>query len=167
MHSELPAGLQAPDAPRRFRLHGYQWIGLPLLFLVPALALLGVFGETWKRVEATGEDLALEVRYADRYRYKQINTVEAWVENRSGTRLDMVVVAFDPTYVRQFSAVAFIPTATEPFEVELYDLRPGERRLVWAELQAECYGWHRGSLQAYAVGHTDTASVALTTFVFP
>lgn len=167
MGSELPERLQAPDSPRRFQLHGYQWVGLPLLFLVPILALLGVFGETLERVEAAGIDLALEVEYADRYRYKQINTAEAWVENRSGMQLDTVVVAFDEAYARQFSTLTFIPSATKPFEVELYDLAPGERRLVWAELQAERYGRHTGDLRVYVPGRADTTSVTLSTFVFP
>lgn len=167
MPTELPEHLHAPDTPRRFRLHGYQWVGIPLLFLVPVLALLGVFGETWERVEALGADLALEVRYADRYRYKQINTVEAWVENRSGARLDTVVVAFDEAYARQFSTLMFIPSPTEPFEVELYGLAPGERRLIWAELQAERYGRHTGALRAHAAGRADTTSVTLSTLVFP
>ena len=167
MEGTLPDPLRAPDAPRRFRFHGYQWVGLPLLFLVPVLAVLGVFGETWDRAEATGAGLALEVEYADRYRYKQINTVEAWVENRTGARLDTVVVAFDEAYVRRFSTLMFIPSPTVPFEVELYDLAPGERRLVWAELQAERYGRHAGALRAYVPGRSDTVSVTLSTFVFP
>ena len=167
MRSEFPEHLRAPDAPRRFRLHRYQWFGIPLLFLVPVLALLGVFGETWARAEAAGADLTLEVRYADRYRYKMINSVEAWVENRTGVRLDTVVVAFDEAYVRQFSTLMFIPSPTVPFEVELYALGPGERRLVWAEFQAERYGRHVGALQAYVPGRSDTVSVTLSTFVFP
>lgn len=167
MASELPAPLQAPDAPRHVLLHGYQWVGIPLLFLVPVLALVGVFGETSEHVEAVGGGLRLEVAYADRYRYKQINPVEAWVENRSGARLDTVVVAFDEAYARQFSTLMFIPSPVEPFEVELYDLAPGERRLVWAELQAERYGRHTGALRAYVPGRRDTAAVVLSTLVFP
>lgn len=167
MAPEPPPPLRVPDAPRAFRLHRYQWVGIPLLFLVPVLALLGVFGETWERAEADSTDLALEVRYADRYRYKMINAVEAWVENRSGTRLDTVVVAFEEAYVGQFSTLTFIPAPTEPFEVELYGVAPGERRLVWAELQAERYGRHTGTLRAYAVGRADTASVVFSTLVFP
>ena len=167
MRSEFPAHLRAPEVPRRFRLHPYQWVGIPLMFLVPVPALLGVFGETWERAEALGGGLALEVRYADRYRYKQINTVEAWVENRSGARLDTVVVAFDEAYVREFSALTFVPAATEAFEVALYDVAPGERRLVWAEFQAEHYGRHEGALRAYVPGAPDTASVVLSTLVFP
>lgn len=167
MHAELPEHLRAPDAPRRFRLHGYQWVGLPLLFLVPVLALLGVFGETKGRAEAVGADLAMEVRYADRLRHKQLNAIEVRVENGSGVRLDTVTLAFDESYVQPFSVRAFVPSATRPFEVELYDLASGEVRLVWAELQAERYGRHRGALRAYATGRVDTTSITLSTFVFP
>ena len=167
MPAELPPPLRSPDAPRTLRLHPYQWVGIPLLFAVPVLALFGVFGETWAHTRAAGADLSLEVRYADRYRYKMLNTVEAWVENRSGARLDTVVVAFDETYAGQFSTLTFIPSPTEPFEVELYDVAPGERRLVWAEFQAERYGRHTGPLRAYVPGRADTVSVTLSTYVFP
>lgn len=167
MSSGLPESLQAPETARHLRFRRYQWVGLPLLFLVPVLALFGVFGESWDRVERAGPDLGVEVQYADRYRYKQTNAVEVWVENRAGVALDTVVVTFDEAYMRQFSAVAFIPAPTGPFEVELYAVRPGERRLVWAELKAVEYGRHAGSLRAYTLGRPDTVAVDLSTFIFP
>lgn len=167
MRSELPAHLRAPEVPRRFRLHLYQWLGLPLLFLVPVLALFGTFGETERRVEAASEVLGLEVRYADRLRHKQTNAVEVRIENRSGTPLDTVVVSFDESYVTPFSVLAFVPSAAKPFEVELYGVAPGERRLVWVELQAEHYGRHAGALRVHGGGHGDTATIGLSTFVFP
>jgi hypothetical protein len=167
MSRDLPPALQVDGQPRRLKLHRFQWIALPFLFLVPVLALLGVFGETWSRTDDTSAELALRVEYATRYRYKQINTVETFVQNVSSRSLDTVVVAFDPEYVRRFSTLVFIPSPVEPFEIELLDVKPGEIRHVWAELQGERYGRHRGTVEAYRRGSQDTARVFLSTTIYP
>jgi hypothetical protein len=167
MGSELPQALQVSDQPRHLRLHRYQWIGLPLLFLVPILALLGTFGDSTDREADATAELALAVEYPARHRFKQIHTVEVRVENLSGRVLDTIVVSFDPEYVLRFSGLAFIPGVEEPFEVVLRDVQPGEIRLVVAELQSEEYGRHTGEVRAHAVGAVDTAAVVLSTLIFP
>lgn len=167
MDRELPPALQVTEQPRRLELHRYQWVGLPLMLLIPVLALFGVFGETWGRADDVSADLALRVEYPTRYRYKQINALEVFVENVSGGPLDTVVVAFDPAYVLRFSTPTFIPAPEVPYEVELLDVQPGEVRLVVAELQGERYGRHRGAVEAYRPGSSDTARVAVSTIIFP
>lgn len=167
MSQELPPALRVPEQPRRLRFYRFQWVGLPLVFLVPVLALLGVFGESWGHADAASTELSLRVEYPTRYRYKQTHTVEVFVENVSGGPLDTVVVAFDPTYVRRFSTLTFIPSPKEPFEVELLDVKPGEVRLVRAELQGEHYGRHRGTVEVYRPGSLDTARVSVSTLIYP
>jgi hypothetical protein len=165
--TELPAELQIRDHPRRFKLHAAQWVGIPLIFVVPILALLGVFGESREVVVGQSDELGITVEYPTRYRYKQIDRVQVLVENESNMALDTVVVAFDPAYVSRFSTLMFIPSAREPFDVELLDVRAGETRRVWAELQGEAYGLHRGTIEAYTPGSRDTASVFVSTIIFP
>lgn len=167
MSQELPPNLQVSEQPRRLKLHRFQWVGLPLMFLIPVLALFGVFGEAWDRLDDVSAELALRVEYPTRYRYKQINTLEVSVENISGSPLHTVVVAFDPAYVRRFSTLMFIPSPTEPFVVEFLDMAPGETRRVWAEFQGERYGRHRGTIEAYHVGSQDTARVSVNTLIYP
>lgn len=167
MSRELPPVLQVAEHSRRLSFSRFQRVGLPLLFVVPLLALLGLFGETWDRTEGASDGLALLVEYPTRYRYKQLNTVEVFVENTSAATLDTVVVAFDPAYVRRFSTLSFIPSPKEPFEVELFYVKPGETRLVWAELQGEHYGRHEGTIEAYRPGSPDTARVAVSTLILP
>ena len=167
MSTELPSELRIRDQPRRFKLHAVQWIGLPIIFGVPILALLGVFGESRVQVEGQGEELAISVEYATRYRYKQIEKMQVFVRNRSDATIDTAVVAFDPEYAQHFSTLMFIPSAREPFIVELLDLGPGEERRVWAEFQGEGYGRHRGSIEAYRPGSRDTARVVVHTLIYP
>lgn len=167
MSTELPAELQIRDQPRRLKLYTAQWIGLPLIFLVPILALLGVFGESREVVEGRSDELRMTVEYPTLYRYKQIDRVQVLVTNESNTTLDTVVVAFDPAYVSRFSTLMFIPSAKVPFDVELLDVGPGQTRRVWAELQGEAYGRHRGTIEAYRQGGLDTARVFVSTVIFP
>lgn len=167
MNRELPQPLQVRDLPRHLKFYRYQWVGLPLLLLMPVLALLGVFGETWDHVEDAGAELTLRVEYPTRYRYKQINTVQVFVQNTASSTLDTVVVAFDPAYIRRFSTLMFIPSPKQPFEIELLDVKPGETRLVWVELQGEQYGRHQGTIEAYRPASLDTARVVVNTLIFP
>src|SRR5690606_2632222 len=155
----LPQSLEAPERPRRLRFHRYQWVGLPLLVLVPVLALFGFFGRTDARADGIGAGLVLSVHYAGRQRVTQPNTVEVLVENTSGRRLDTVVVAFAPEYVRAFSSPTFMPEPTQPFEVEIPSLGSGEVGRVRAEMKGEAIGRHRGAVWAFERGGTDTTSV--------
>ena len=167
MPTELPPDLQPPSKPRHLTFHRFQWIALPLMLLIPVLALLGVFGESSDQVRDETGELSLYVDYPTRYRYKQINTVEVFVRNRTPETIDTVLVALDASYAERFSTLMFIPAATEPFEVELLDVAPQETRRVWVEIQGEHYGRHRGDLKAYRPGAVDTARVSLSTFIFP
>ena len=167
LNRDLPPHLEMPDHPRRLKLHGFQWVGIPLMFLIPALALFSVFGESWDQTEDASPDLTLRVEYPTRYRYKEINTIQVFVENISGSALDTIIVAFDPAYVSRFSTLMFIPSPKEPFEIELLDVNPGEVRRVWAEFQGEHYGRHQGTIAAYRSGSTDTATVFVSTLIFP
>lgn len=167
MSSDLPAELQIPDQPRHLKLHAAQWIGIPLIFLVPILALFGVFGESRDVVASRSAELGMTVEYPTRYRYKQIDRVQVLIENESNAALDTVVVAFDPAYISRFSTLMFIPSASEPFDVELLDVGPGEARRVWAEIQGEAYGRHSGTIEAYTPGGRDTARVFVSTIIFP
>src|SRR5690606_827994 len=70
MNIELPPDLQPSTKPRHLALHRFQWIALPLMFLVPVLALLGLFGESTGQVHDERGALALYADYPTRYRYK-------------------------------------------------------------------------------------------------
>lgn len=142
-------------------------MGLPIIFLLPLLAVFGVFGESREIVEGASAVLTLRAEYPTRTRYRQTESLEIVVENRSDRTIDTVVVSLDADYIRKFSSPTFIPDVTEPFEIEFLEVKPGESRRIWGELQGESYGRHRGMIEAYGAGSSDTVGVALDTIIFP
>lgn len=157
---------EPPEIGRSIKLYWYQWIGLPPIFLIVVLALLGIFGETFEEVSASEGAISLRIEYPSRFRYKQINPIRVWVANRGTAPIDTLTVSFQQSYILQFSNVSFIPSAKRPFDVEVVDLGPGEERLVMAGLQAEQYGRHAGEISATAADR-DTARARVSTVVYP
>jgi hypothetical protein len=157
---------EPPSVPRRFRLYGYQWVGIPILALIVLLALLGTFGVSRAEARATGPGIAVRVEYPSRIRYKQMQSLRVWVTNTSPTRLDTVEVSFDEEYIGRFSNVSFTPSVTQAYRVPLTAVRPGETRLLDVDLQAERYGANPGRISVTAGGR-DTTAVLVSTLVFP
>lgn len=165
MAEDLERPSPPPDMRRRFRLHRYQVIGIPVVFLLPVvLALAGAFGEAWRTERVQMRDVTVTVRYPTRFRYKQLNAMEVWVANLSAASIDTVTVAIDTAYANRFSTVTSIPAFTQPYALVLTDMAPGERRLALVELQGERYGEHAGEVQVIA---GDTARVRVRTLIFP
>lgn len=162
---QLPDPPKAPDIRRGVSFHTFQWVMIPLLAALPLLALSGVFGERWRTETAAAGPLEITVHYPTAFRYKMINTLTATVTNRSGTVLDTVTVSLDSAYANRFSTVTAIPPFTAAHDVEVVALAPAESRLVRIEMQGERYWRHEGFVRV--ISGTDTASVAVSTIVFP
>ncbi len=154
-----------PQTRRRIALTGKQRIGLPLLAVIPLLALFGVFGERTAAVEGSSVSLSLSVRYPARFRYRQLEPLDIFVRNRSRHVIDTIEVSLDTAYVTRFASVRITPAPRTAFTVRLTGVQPGEQRLVTAELEGERYGWHRGGIVASTAN--DSAVVLVRTLVFP
>lgn len=157
---------EAPPMDARLRFGKGQLLGLIVLLLVPVAALAGAFGESWTVAEARTSDLGIRMRYPDRYRYKQINNFEVFVQNTSGRVIDTVTVSFDTSFVMKFSNPVFVPGVSDAFEIPLTAVRPGETRVVVAELQGEHYWVHEGDVRITS-GGADTATIPLRTLILP
>lgn len=162
---DIPQPPAPPTTHPRIRIRTQQLVGLILLAAIPVLAVLGVFGEKTGEARAETSELELRVRYPARLRYKTLHPLEVHVRNLSDRPLDRVTVRFADAYISQFSNVQFMPSVNKAFEVELRDVQPGEERLVSAELQAERYGRHSGTVTA-TTGPT-SVTAPLQTFTFP
>lgn len=156
----------APDLPRRLRLYTSQWIGMPLLLLIPVLALFGVFGESRHVVTARTGELAVEAEYPARNRYGMLADLRLAVTNTTAAALDTVTVVLDSAYATRFSSLTAIPDFERAYVIELTDLQPAETRRVRIELEGNEYGLHRGELRVGVRG-AGTARLGLDTFIFP
>ena len=147
-----------------------QLIGIPLMMLIPILALLGVFGETVHEVTEAGRELEMHVRFPARFRYKMIDSITVSVRNASNQPITSVNITFDRAYIESFSTVTFIPSVKQVTEtvyiVELTNLRPGEVQVVSLSVQAEKYGNHQGVITVKPDGE-EGLQARLTTLTFP
>lgn len=165
-----PSPPEPPSIKRTLQFHRIQKIGIPILLLLPVLALFGVFGETFQSAHASNTQLTVDVEYPSRSRYKMINPVTVSVENTSSQTLSVVQIHFDRDYIDNFSNVSFTPEITkvtdEVYIVEITDLQPQETRVVSARIQAERYWLHEGNVTAVS-GTGQSVSLSLDTIVFP
>jgi len=155
----------SPPTRRRIAFTGKQRIGIPLLALIPVLALLGVFGERSTAIAARSASLAVSVQYPVRFRYRQTEPLEIVVRNLSPRVIDTILVSVDTAYLTRFAGVRITPEAKSAFVVPLTGFKPGEQRLVASELQGERYGRHSGRIIVSAPN--DSVIVKLRTLVFP
>jgi len=161
---------QPPEVDRKFQIHPYQMIGIPLMMLVPILALFGVFGESVHSVSTSGQQLDTSVEYPTRFRYKMIDEVIVSLSNVSDQAIPSVLVNFNRRYIDGFSTVTFTPSihsiTDSDYIVEVIDLQPGETRVISVTLQAEKYGMHRGTISA-GPDEAEEVAVSIDTFTFP
>jgi len=155
----------APQIRRRVAFTRKQLIGVPLLAAVPIMSLLGVFGERRSELNAASRSVAMSIRYPARFRYRQVQPLDIAVRNISGRVIDTIEVSLDTAYISRFSSVRIEPAPRIAFVVTLTDVRPGDSRLISAELWGEGYGRHHGRISATT--RSDTAAATVRTVVFP
>lgn len=167
---DLPhsAAIDAPRAPNgtpRWSLTRKQWVGLPVLALIPVLALFGVFGERTATSTTTTTSLGVTVSYPASLRYRQMERLEIAVTNRTSRTIDSVQVSLDSAYLSRFIDVRVIPEPTAVYEVRLAHIAPGETRLVVADVTGNRYWRHTASL-GIATGD-ERATVRFSSLVYP
>jgi hypothetical protein len=160
-----PSPPSAPSIDPKIELSWKQRIGLPILLVVPILALFGVFGESRASAHSAKGAVDVEVSYPTRFRYRQVQSLRVSVRNLSPVVADTMRVSFDTAYVSRFSSVRFDPAAKTAYTVDLTDVKPSESRLISVELWGQDYGNHRGTITAWR--GSDSAIVHIRTLVFP
>lgn len=156
---------EPPPGVARLRLTRLQRFGLPVLFLVPILALFGLLGEHFTTAHARGAGAVLDARYPDRAHYRQPLSIRVQVRNATPTRMDTLTVTLDSAFMSGFSEVSVSATLNGAYRARLTDLAPGETRDVTAMVSGERAGRHAGSISVTTPLGTVRAPVA--TFVFP
>jgi hypothetical protein len=156
---------EPPEHDRRLELAWPQLIGVPLIALVPVLAIAGVFGEHWTTRSAESARVGVTVEFPDRLRARPSKAMTVAVQNRSSVLLDTVEVIFDSTYVGRFMEVAFIPEARDAYVVTLTDIPAGATSRVHVELASDRVGRHAGRVSVRT--RDDSVAIDVRTIVFP
>jgi hypothetical protein len=155
---------------KRFQLYPYQYIAIPLLFLLPVLALLRVFDAHDEQITTTGNRLAVTVEYPTRTMYQLMERLTVEVENVSGETLSSVTVRIAADYMGIYTNSTFSPPVDALregfYEFVMNDVQPGETREVNADIQSDQYGAHSGVVTV-SDDTNERVEVRLDTFVFP
>jgi hypothetical protein len=169
---EAGRGLEPPKPPeikRLLKFYRLQAIGVPLIALIPLLALFKVFDTTRGHASAEGPGLGLEVSYPAKLRYRTFEPIEVRVQNRSSAEQNFSI-ELDAKFMRQFQNVQFEPDADEITDDKLsfkFDkVKPGESRTVEANLEADDLGTH-ACIAGAELEDGSHVEVTFNTFVFP
>jgi hypothetical protein len=168
MTSATPTSPRPPEAPEirpRLRAPFPNLIGMAGFATIVALALAGFFGITTDTAAASAPGMELRVAFPARMRYSTTERLVVRLRNTSDRPIESVTIRFDPAYLSGFAAIQFRPPSERAYEVVLRGIGPGESGLVSAELQADGYWRHRGSITAQTEG--GTLGVPVSTLIFP
>lgn len=165
-----PTPPEAPDAPRRVNLSGPQIAAAVLLLILPVLAALGVFGESFGTADASGGEIRLSAEYPSRLRFLLDSSLRVTVENTGQQTLSAPELHFERGYIDQFVNISFVPPATEAtgdaYIVALSDLAPGDSQVVTVQMQGSRYGRHEGRIWVSINGQT-AVELNVSSIVFP
>jgi hypothetical protein len=156
---------EAPSLPRRIRLTTVQRCGLPVLFAIPVLALLGLFGERFSDARAEGNGLSVAIQYPSRIHYRQPLSFRFTVRNMGATTADSIVVSLDPRFMRAFTAVQLSAPVEPTYRIKLANVASGERRSVSGDVSGDQYWGSAGVVRV--AGPNGELRLPVSTFVFP
>jgi hypothetical protein len=167
---EIPQPPQPPAVGRRLHLYHYQIIGLPILIMIPILALVGVLSQQDATITAASADFDVTIEYPTRCFYRMSSTIELSIRNTSAESMSAIKVSLERSYMRAFDSIQFIPdsvTLTEgAYIIELNNVSPGETRRISIAYEPKRYWQHQGNLNISADGAAPV-EIPLQTFVFP
>lgn len=163
--SERRGPPEPPPGSARLRLTRLQRLGLPVLFLIPILALFGLLGEHFAMAHARGAGVTLDARYPDRAHYRQPLSIRLHVRNDSPQKMDTITVVLDSAFMSGFSDVSVSTTLNGAYVARLTGLAPGESRQLNAMVSGERAGRHAGSISVSTP--LGTVRTPAATFVFP
>lgn len=173
MSAENDEPIRPPEAPpftRSLRLDRPEKIGVPLLLLLPLLALYGMFDEQEMTTTAAATGVEMQVIYPSRSRHQLEGVLEIHVRNSSVHALPVLTLGIDRNYLAHFDQVRFLPLPIridgETYQVEFRDLQPGETRRLNIELRPDDPGRHTGRITARGIDGSQ-AETTISSIIFP
>jgi hypothetical protein len=165
----IPEPSQPPEFERKLKFYPFQLISFPLLFIIPILALFGVFGETSTVIQSEANGIELEIHYANQVLFQGLDGTEIHVRNASDTVMSTLTISIEKAFLDNYSDIAFTPDVEVindlVYILELSDVQPGETRIVTYDSRGKIIGAHRGTVTASYEGAGP--SVVIETFIIP
>lgn len=155
-----------PDIKPHLRMWRYQWIGIPLILIIPILAMLGVFGIEIEKLNISTSGVETSIEYPAKMRYGQEEFIRMEFKNVSGETIQDLAVSFDQDYIRKFDGIDFNPQLETNYIVKTGVIPPGETGTVNVKLKAGEYGSHSGEIKISSQ-NKEIISEELSTFIFP
>lgn len=161
---------QAPSIPLKFRLYPFQMVLLPFLFVIPILALTGLFGGKMEEKSRTEEAITLEVTFPPTTRFDQPEMMQIGVYNGSDQPLTAASLTIDRAYLDNFTAINFNPAEVlinqESYIFTLDVIPSGEAYFVNLDYRAMDTGTLAGTVSLRQADAPDIV-IEISTFVFP
>jgi hypothetical protein len=167
---DYPEPPKEPAILRKLHLYVFQYIGIPLILLIPILALSGVFNQQFAQLQQENDALALSIHYPNRSRYEVLSNVTINIENKTEETIPLVLLSISKSYLKEFFVIDILPLVSqiteENYEVELEEIASEESRLVTIDLEGDIYGEHTATVSLASEG-IEPLSLTIKTFVFP
>jgi hypothetical protein len=156
---------EPPTIDHRIALTRVQRIGVPLLALVPILAVAGVFDDRSVVVEREVGSLSVRAEMPQGVRQNRSGIVEIDLENRGASPVS-AEVAISPEYLVDCMEIDMTPSPYRAWATRTEPIAPGERAQVRLEYEGERAGLHEGVLRIRE-SRGDEVRIPIRTFVFP
>jgi hypothetical protein len=159
--------------PRQVRLGAIEWIGIPLLALLPVLGLVGALGPSNASlaVSVPTAQLRIELSHPARLRHKGDGEMRVLVRNTGSSEQRGLSIGLDQHYLEGFGRVQALPPLQslggEALRIELPGLPAGESASVRLMLEAGDWGRHPGWIELANERGTTLARLDFQTLVLP
>jgi hypothetical protein len=170
--SPLPLPRPPSSYARVVRLGALEWVGIPLLALLPVLSLASLLGPSEGHLdgEAPGA-LAVNLTHPSRLRHQGTGELVVAVTNTGNQPTQDLVVALDEAYLSRFQRAEATPAPSAIVDgrvrVSLPPLAPGERASVRVHLEADDWGLLPGWVELGGAGQAAPTRLAFSTLVLP
>ena len=161
-----------PSYARVVRLGALEWVGIPLLALLPLLSLANLLGPSEDHLAAeTPGALAVNLTHPSRLRHQGTGELVVAVTNTGTQAAQDLVVSLDEAYLSRFLGAETTPAPSAivagRVRVPLPPLAPGERASVRVRLEADDWGRLPGWVELGGAGQAAPTRLAFTTLVLP
>jgi hypothetical protein len=159
-----------PEQPRRLLFGPVQAIGVPLLMVLPLLAMVGLLATKSVVQTAVADEVRLEVEYPVRMAHSAVQPIRLVLYNDDGHPLRDVHVEVDRSYLDGFSERSFTPSLetvdASAYRAPLGHVAGRNSAAISGDVKANSSGPHEGEVRVFS-GDRLLLRQRLRTFVLP